>query len=46
MAKNIGKPNLKNIFIRPVFSDNGFKVSLKFRYRDREIEDLETEHTL
>ena len=46
MAKTIGKPNLKNIFLRPVYSDDGFKVLLKFRYRDREMEDLETEHTL
>jgi len=26
MAKTIGKPNLKNIFVRPVYSEDGFKV--------------------
>lgn len=46
MAKTIGKPNLKNIFIRPVYSDKGFTVLLKFRYRAREDEDIEEEMTL
>jgi hypothetical protein len=46
MAKTIGKPDLKNIFVRPVYSENGFKVLLKFRYRSREIEDTENELTL
>ena len=46
MAKTIGKPNLKNIFIRPIYSDDGFKVLLKFRYRSRETEDTEDEVTL
>ena len=41
MAKTIGKPNLKNIFLRPVYSDDGFKVLLKFRYRSKENEDIE-----
>jgi hypothetical protein len=41
MAKTIGKPNLKNIFLRPVYSDDGFKVLLKFRYRSKETEDTE-----
>ena len=41
MAKTIGKPNLKNIFLRPVYSDDGFKVLLKFRYRSKETEDIE-----
>lgn len=46
MAKTIGKPDLKNIFIRPVYSEYGFKVLLKFRYRSKETEDTEEEHTL
>ena len=46
MAKTIGKPNLKNIFIRPVYSTEGFKVLLKFRYRSRDTEDVEDELTL
>ena len=46
MAKTIGKPNLKNIFVRPVYSEDGFKVLLKFRYRSKETEDEENELTL
>ena len=46
MAKTIGKPNLKNIFVRPIYSKDGFKVLLKFRYRSRETEDEEDELTL
>ena len=46
MAKTIGKPNLKNIFVRPIYSEDGFKVLLKFRYRLREMEDTEDELTL
>jgi len=46
MAKTIGKPNLKNIFVRPIYSEDGFKVLLKFRYRSRETEDKEEELTL
>jgi len=46
MAKTIGKPSLKNIFLRPVYSEDGFKVLLKYRYRSREIEDEEDELTL
>ena len=46
LAKTIGKPNLKNIFIRPIYSDDGFKVLLKFRYRAREDDDTEEEMTL
>ena len=46
MAKTIGKPNLKNIFLRPVYSDGGFKVLLKFRYRSKETEDTEDELAL
>jgi hypothetical protein len=46
MAKTIGKPNFRNIFLRPVYSDSGFKVLLKLRYRSRDTEDIENEYTL
>ncbi|MGL1887605.1 MAG: hypothetical protein OCD76_13905 [Reichenbachiella sp.] len=46
MAKTIGKPNLKNIFVRPVYSEDGFKVVLKLRFRSKEMEDKEDELTL
>ncbi|MBP1839576.1 hypothetical protein [Formosa algae] len=46
MAKTIGKPNLKNIFVRPVFADADFKVLVKLRYQSKETEDEETELTL
>ncbi|WP_020538250.1 hypothetical protein [Lewinella cohaerens] len=46
MAKTIGKPNLRNIFVRPVYSEGDFKVLLKFRYRSTETEDKEDELTL
>lgn len=46
MAKTIGKPELKNIFVRPVYSKEGFKVLLKLRYRSRDTEDQEDEMSL
>jgi len=46
MAKTIGKPELKNIFIRPIYSDSDFKVMLKYSFRPRETEDIEEELTL
>jgi hypothetical protein len=46
MAKTIGKPDLKNIFVRPMASDGGNMVLLKFSYRPREIEDVEKVLTL
>lgn len=46
MAKTIGKQNLKNIFVRPIYSEDGFKVLLKFHYRSRETEDTEEKLTL
>ena len=46
MAKTIGKPNLKNIFIRPVYVAEGFMVLLKFRYRSKDTEDREVKLTL
>lgn len=46
MAKTIGKPNLRNIFVRPIYSEDVFKVLVKLRYRSKETEDEETELTL
>ncbi|PQB06656.1 hypothetical protein BST83_05410 [Polaribacter filamentus] len=46
MAKTIGKPDLKNLFLRPIYSDDGFKVLLKLRYRSKETEDIEETLTL
>lgn len=46
MAKTIGRPNLRNVFLRPVYGENGFKVLLKLRYRSIETEDEESELTL
>ena len=46
MAKTIGKPNLKNIFVRPIYSDDDFKVLVKLRYQSKETEDEENEYTL
>lgn len=46
MAKTIGKPNLRNIFLRPVYTNNDCKVLLKLRYRSRDTEDVENEYTL
>ncbi len=46
MAKTIGKPDLKNIFLRPVYSEEDFKVLLKFHYRSKETEDQEDEMTI
>lgn len=46
MAKTIGKPDLKNIFLRPIESKEGPKFLLKLRYRSKETEDIEEEVTL
>jgi len=46
MAKTIVKPNLRNIFVRPVYSEDDFKVLVKLRYRSEETEDQEDELTL
>lgn len=46
MAKTIGKPDLKNIFVRPIYAGDGFKVLVKLRYQSRETEDEEKELTL
>ena len=41
MAKTIGKPDLKNIYIRPLYSDDQFMALLKYSFRPRETEDVE-----
>ncbi|MFA7448675.1 MAG: hypothetical protein WCY77_09580 [Weeksellaceae bacterium] len=46
MAKTIGKPNLKNIFVRPMQSEHGSKVLVKLRYASKDTEDVEKEMTL
>ena len=46
MAKTIGKPNLKNIYVRPVYAEDGFKVLVKLRYQSKETADEENELTL
>ena len=46
MAKTIGKPNLRNIFMRPGYSEKGVKVLVRLRYRARETEEEEDELTL
>ncbi|MGI9526571.1 MAG: hypothetical protein ACR2MS_05620 [Weeksellaceae bacterium] len=46
MAKTIGKPDLRNIFVRPTASDDVHKFLLKLRYRSRDVKDIEKELTL
>ena len=46
MAKTIGKPELKNVFLRPIYADDDFRVMLKYSFRPREVEDIEEEMTL
>lgn len=46
MAKTVGKPDLRNVFVRPIYNEDYFKVLLKLRYRSRETEDVEKEMTL
>ena len=46
MAKTIGKTNLKNIFIRPLYNKEGFKVLLKYHFRSKDSEDVEELYTL
>ncbi|MBF8149590.1 hypothetical protein ITJ86_06750 [Winogradskyella sp. F6397] len=46
MAKTIGKPELKNIFLRPIYDKDDFRVMLKYSFRPREVEDIEEEMTL
>lgn len=46
MAKTIGKLELKNIFLRPIYAEDDFNVMLKYSFRPRETEDVEEEMTL
>ncbi len=46
MAKTIGKPNLRNIFVRPISTEDGSKVLVKLRYRSKDTMDQEDELTL
>ncbi|WP_179319839.1 hypothetical protein [Winogradskyella helgolandensis] len=46
MAKTIGKPELKNIFLRPIYAKDDFRVMLKYSFRPREVEDIEEEMSL
>jgi hypothetical protein len=46
MAKTIGKPNLRNVFLRPIYAEDGFRVVVKLRYRSRDTEDKEDEMSL
>lgn len=46
MAKTIGKPNLKNIFVRPLQTEDDLKVLVKSHYRSKETEDEEQELSL
>lgn len=46
MAKTIGKPDLKNIFVRPIESNENFKVLVKFRFRSKETKDTENRYSL
>lgn len=46
MAKTIGKPNLRNIFVRPIYSGNECKLLVKLRYASRETDDIEKELSL
>lgn len=38
LAKTIGDTELKNIYVRPVLQEGGFKLSLTARYKTEEIE--------
>lgn len=46
MAKTIGKPDLKNIFVRPLSTQKNAKVLVKLRYQAKETQDEEKELTL
>ncbi len=46
MAKTIGKPNLRNVFVRPISLEPNSKVLVKLRYRSRDTMDQEDELTL
>lgn len=46
LAKTIGKLELKNIFVRPISSEENSKLLVKISYRPREMEDVENKCTL
>ena len=46
MAKTIGQPDLRNIFVRPMYDEDDFSALVKFRYTARDVEDTEEELTL
>jgi len=46
LAKTIGKQNLKNIFVKPVYDKDNLKVKVKLSYRMTETKDEESEMTL
>jgi hypothetical protein len=40
LAKTIGNPDLKNIYVRPVLLDNIIKLSVIKRYKTEEVESI------
>jgi hypothetical protein len=42
LAKTIGDTELKNIYVRPVLLEEGFRLSLTARYKTEEIESFHT----
>lgn len=46
MAKTIGKPNLRNIFVRPLDTEDNLRVLVKSHYRSKETEDEEQQLSL
>ncbi len=42
LAKTIGDTELKNIYVRPILTENGFRVTLTARYKTEEIESTHT----
>lgn len=46
LAKTIGKPDLKNIYVVPVKSTDAFNVQVTIQYRSKETPNHVTIHTL
>jgi hypothetical protein len=42
LAKTIGDTELKNIYVRPVLLEEGFRLSLTARYKTEEVESFHT----
>lgn len=42
LAKTIGDTELKNIYVRPVLTEEGLKVSLTAKYKTEEVESIHT----